>query len=180
MNSTPITSLPLCVDMDDTLIRSDVLRVGITQLMATRPWALPWFIGWLIIRRAAAKAWLAQTYPINPAMLPYRDELVAYLKIQKAAGRKLYLVSAADQHIVEGVADYLGLFDSAHGSNGTINLKGSAKALFIMQNISAVFVYAGDSFADLQIWRHAAGAILCGKAIMFKKTLPVPIEATFT
>ncbi|MDX1922150.1 MAG: hypothetical protein SFW65_03345 [Alphaproteobacteria bacterium] len=178
--SSPHLSLPLCVDLDDTLIHTDVLRLGIKQLVFKKPWLLPWFLVWLGLKRAAAKAWLAKEFDVDAATLPYRAELLSYLKDQKASGRKLYLVSAADERIVRHVASTLGLFDAAYGSNGIHNLKGRNKAKFIREHIARGFVYAGDSFADLQVWKMASGAILCGRANMFKSSLPIPIEASFT
>lgn len=177
--SEPTQSFPLCVDLDETLIHTDVLVLGIKQLVLTKPWLLPWFLVWLCIKRAAAKAWLAKEIDLDPETFPYRTELVSYLKSQKALGRKMYLVSAADERIVKHVASYLGLFDAAYGSDGTTNLKGRNKANFIRDHIARAFVYAGDSFADLHVWKIAGGAILCGKAQMFTKSLSIPIEASF-
>jgi hypothetical protein len=172
--------LPLCVDLDDTLIHADVLFLGLQQLALSKPWLLPWFMVWLCLSRAAAKAWLARNVELDAALLPYRAELVDYLTKQKAAGRHLFLISAADEHIVKRVAAHIGLFKAAYGSNGHINLKGSAKAKFIVAHIGKDFVYAGDSFADLQVWKVAHSAILCGdKARILKPILQIPIEANF-
>lgn len=171
--------LPLIVDLDDTLIHGDVLFLGIAKLTASKPWLLPWFIVWLCISRAAAKAWLAGHIDLDVTSLPYRTELLNYLAQQKAAGRKIILVSAADERIVKHVASHLGLFDASYGSDGHINLKGSTKAKFIMAQLAKSFVYAGDSFADLQVWKHASSAILCGKAVRFKSVLSIPVEASF-
>lgn len=178
--SEQVQSFPLCVDLDETLIHADVLVLGIKQLVLTKPWLLPWFIVWLCIKRAAAKAWLAKEIDLDPETFPYRTELVNYLKEQKALGRKIYLVSAADERIVKHVASSLGLFDAAYGSDGATNLKGRNKADFIREHIARAFVYAGDSFADLQVWKIASGAILCGKAQMFKSRLSIPVEASFS
>lgn len=178
--SQSLTSLPLCVDLDDTLIHADVLFLGIQKLIFSKPWLLPWFLVWLCLSRAAAKAWLAKGIELDIPSLPYRHELIDYLKVQNAAGRKLLLVSAADERIVKRVAAHLGLFDSAHGSNGHINLKGRTKAKFIETTLAQPFVYVGDSFADLQVWKHASGAILCGdKAQKLKSLLTIPIEISF-
>lgn len=175
-----LTSLPLCVDLDDTLIHADVLFLGLRELGCTKPWLLPWFLAWLCISRAAAKAWLARHVEIDTASLPYRGELITYLTQQKTAGRQIILVSAADERIVKRVATHVGLFDASYGSDGHINLKGSTKAKFITTNIAKQFVYAGDSFADLQVWKVASGAILCGKkAQKLKSFLTIPVEASF-
>lgn len=174
------TALPLCVDLDDTLIHSDVLFLGLRKLACTKPWLLPWFLVWLCISRAAAKAWLAHNIELDVTSLSYRANLLAYLSQQKANGRMIVLVSAADERIVKRVAAHIGLFSACYGSDGHINLKGSAKAAFIQKNIAEQFVYAGDSFADLSVWKIASGAILCGtKAQSFKSILSIPIEANF-
>ncbi len=172
-------SLPLCVDMDETLIHSDVLLLGITKLATSNPWLLPWFIVQLCVNRAKAKAWLARTIDLDVTTFPYRAELLDYLRQQKMAGRRLILVSAADEHLVKRVADHIGVFDAAYGSDGHINLKGRAKAHFIKTHIAERFVYAGDSCADLQVWSHASGAIVCGKARLFQSILSIPVEASF-
>lgn len=169
----------LCVDLDETLILIDSLYHAMFRLFCTRPYLFPWFCFFLATNRAGAKAWIARNVPINPATLPFRTELLDYLRKEKADGRKLYLVSAADQNVVSAFANEVKLFDGAFGSDGAFNLKGANKTAFIREKLSPHFVYAGDCHADKKIWQHAAGAILCGKAAAFKDTLGIPIEAVF-
>jgi phosphoserine phosphatase len=173
------SSLPLCVDLDGTLIHGDVLFMSICKLARERPFSLLPFLFRLVIQRAAAKAWLAQEVTVDVTTLPYRQELLDYLRAQKKTGRKIYLVSAANQTIVRRVAEHLKLFDAAYGSDEHTNLKGHRKAAFIKEKIAAHFVYAGDAFADLLVWKEAQGAILCGKACAFKSRLPIAVEALF-
>jgi FMN phosphatase YigB (HAD superfamily) len=155
--------LPLCVDLDDTLIEGDTFYKTIFRALAEKPQLIPaMLLQFLKGGRPAAKAWLAQHFPIDPATLTYRTELVDYLREQKAKGRKLYLVSATNQAIAQRIADHLGLFDGAYGSSDKHNLKGTAKADFIIKNISPRFVYAGDSFADIAVWNKAEGIIVVG------------------
>jgi hypothetical protein len=139
----------------------------------------PWFIIFLIKNRPHAKAWLAEQFPCVAEKISYRQDLVDYLRIQKKNGRKLYLVSASDIKNVSAVAQYIGLFDGAYGSDGKINLKGTNKLNFIIKHISADFVYAGDCHADKHIWNKAKGAILCGKSAGFLDEMIIPVEAVF-
>ncbi len=172
--------LSLCVDLDDTLILTDTLYVQFRHMLRHAPLLLPVFImKFLMGGRPAAKAWMAGKYPINAAALPYRRELIEYLRQQKALGRKIYLVSASFEDNVKRVADYLELFDGAFGTTSTRNLKGGAKARFIIENIGTDFCYAGDAFADLLIWKQAKAAILCGKATIFRDRLGIPVERDF-
>lgn len=172
-------TLPLCVDLDETLILIDSLYHAMFKLLLQEPWRFPWFCYFLATNRAGAKAWIARHITLDPAQFPYRQDFITYLRGEKESGRPLYLVSAADQVIVSLFARHLGLFDGAYGSDGVRNIKGHAKADFIISHISPVFVYAGDCHADKKIWARAKAAILCGKAATFKETLGIPIEAVF-
>lgn len=156
---TVAANLPLCVDLDGTLVRSDTLvegfcalasdpRVGITLLS-------------LANGRAAFKQAVAAGSCLDPALLPYNDTLLMYLRAQKTAGRYLVLATAADRRIARAIAIHLGIFDEVMASDGTTNLKGQAKALALAGRFgSKGFVYAGNATSDLPIWRQAAAVIL--------------------
>jgi hypothetical protein len=45
-------------------------------------------------------------------------------------------------------------------SDGQRNLKGSEKAELLRRLFPAGFIYAGDSAADLKVWRYASGIVL--------------------
>ncbi len=176
---TDRASLPLCVDLDETLLLDDTFRLGLKRLWRD-PLRIPAFLVRLAAGgRPAAKDWLAEKFPLDPATLRYRGALVAYLRAEKASGRKLYLVSAASQKIVDAVARHLGLFDGAYGSGARGNLKGRRKAAFIIEKIGPRFCYAGDSHADLAVWNRASAAILCGKAVTLRAALRPAVEAAF-
>lgn len=172
--------LPLAIDLDDTLICTDSFFLQFRKILLTRPWHVLPILGLFLTRgRPAAKAYACAIEPINAAQLPYRADLLTYLKQQKQQGRKIYLVSAANQDTVTRVANHLALFDGAYGSNGGHNLKAKNKARFIRENIAPDFVYAGDAFADFAVWKESKGAILCGKAVTFRAGLAVPVEICF-
>jgi phosphoserine phosphatase len=173
-------SLPLCVDLDDTLVLGDNFYAGLGRLIREQPQhILSLIVNFLIGGRPKAKALLAQLFPVDPEKLNYRQDLLAYLHEQKQQGRKLYLVSASNQKIVLKIAQHLKLFDGAFGSSDRTNLKGATKAAFIIDNIGEKFCYAGDSFADLLVWRKASAAILCGKARNLRPVLHLAVEAEF-
>jgi 4-hydroxybenzoate polyprenyltransferase/phosphoserine phosphatase len=153
-------ALPLCVDLDGTLVRSDTLAEGLAAL-ATR-WRLArLLISGAVLHRARFKQRIAEEAAINPALLPYNETLLAWLRQQKAEGRILVLVSAANVTTAEAVAKYLGLFDAVFASDGTHNLKGRAKARALIARFGERrFVYVGDSRADLSVWRVAGGGVI--------------------
>ena len=91
-------AIPLCVDLDGTLVRSDTLIEGFFAL--SRRWQMVKGLVRLVTTgRAAFKQCIMQSATLDPALLPYNHELVAYLRTQKAAGRRLVLATAADLSI---------------------------------------------------------------------------------
>ena len=87
--------------------------------------------------------------------------LLKYLAAQRAAGRKLVLVTAADMEIAREVAASVGLFDEVIASNGVINLAGRHKADELQKRFGkGGFDYAGNERRDLAIWAVARRAIV--------------------
>ncbi len=143
--------VPLCVDLDGTLISSDLLHESVFALLGDRPlraFALP---GWLKQGKAALKHRIAQEADLDAASLPYRAEVLDWLREQKAAGRPLVLATASHEKYAQAVADHLGLFDQVIGSDATHNRRSASKVEAIRERVGEVFDYAGDSDADLPL-----------------------------
>lgn len=150
----------LVVDLDGTLLRSDMLHESFWEVIGREPRSLLPVLGSLLAGRAALKACLAERSRILPATLPYDARVIARLEAWRAAGGRTALVTATDARLAERIADHLGLFDEVHGTDGATNLKGAAKARFLAERYGrAGHVYMGDSAADLPVWAGAAGAI---------------------
>src|SRR5260370_40643559 len=161
----PAKALPpvLCVDLDDTLIRGNVLWECALVLLKTRPFTLLLFPFWLLSGRAALKRKLAARVHLNPARLPYRQHVLDLLREEKAAGRRIALATAADRQLAQPIANYLGLFDEVHASDGQLNLKGANKAAFLAQHYAETgFEHVGDSAAYIEVWRNAHAAYVVG------------------
>lgn len=154
---------PLAVDMDGTLLATDLLMEGLVHGLARRPWrtlgALP-----LVLRgRAALKARVAHiAADLDFALLPCNAPLLAWLQAERAAGRTLVLVTASDRAAADAVAQRFGLFDTVMASDGGANLKGARKAAALRRRFPEGFAYAGDSFADVAVWRRARGIVFAG------------------
>lgn len=156
-NASPI---PLVVDLDGTLVRTDTLHEGLLALAATRPRMLLQVPKWLAEGRAGLKARLADQGVMAPDSLPLNDAVIDMLKAARAEGRPTALVSAADHRQVTAVAEATGLFNEAYGSAEGRNLKGEAKAAFLNQHFGpGMFDYIGDSWADLPVWKAARHGI---------------------
>jgi 4-hydroxybenzoate polyprenyltransferase/phosphoserine phosphatase len=155
-------SVPLCVDLDGTLIKSDLLFESLACLLKKKPWLVLLVPFWFLGGRAALKRNLAQQVSIEVASLPYNSPLLAWLNGQRATNREVLLVTAADESLANQVADHLGLFDRVIASDGRQNLKGKRKLESLRQQVPGEFEYVGNSWSDLDIWRHSANAITVG------------------
>lgn len=152
---------PLVVDLDNTLVNSDLLVESAFMLVQQRPQSLLKMPGWLQRGKATLKDQIAQRATLGIADLPYNEPLIDYLKAEKAKGRTLILATASNERYARQVADHLGLFDAVLASSADRNLSGQAKLDAIQTHVAdGVFDYAGDHDEDRVIWRAARKAIL--------------------
>lgn len=153
--------LPLVVDLDGTLIETDMLHESALKAFRNRIWDVVQFPLWLSQGKAALKRALAERSSFDASLLPYNAPFLAWLKQEKARGRSLVLCTASDELIAKPIAVYLDIFDEVMASNGSINLAGINKAEALEARFGKKgFDYAGNSRADLAIWARAHGAIV--------------------
>ncbi len=152
---------PLVVDLDGSLLRTDVMAESLLLLVKQQPATLlklPW---WLAQGRAALKARVAEAALPDFDTLPLRTELLAYLQQQRQRGRRLVLATGADQRAARAIADRLGLFDTVLASDGRENLTGERKRRRLVALYGERgFDYVGDSRKDLAVWRSARRALI--------------------
>ena len=169
-----VLSPVLCVDLDGTLIRGNVLWECVLVLLKTHPGTLLLLPFWLLAGRASLKRHVAARTHLDPARLPYRQQVLDLIQQEKATGRRIALVTAADRELAEAIASYLGLFDEVHASDGKLNLKGANKAAFLAQRFAQTgFDYVGDSAADVDVWRSARGAYVVSTEARAKQAAAV-------
>lgn len=167
MNAAPQAEappLPLYVDLDGTLIATDLLHESALKLVRADPAALPRLPGWLLQGKARLKREIAQRVELDVAALPYREEVLALIRQARAEGRRVVLATASDARLAQEVAQHLGLFDGVIASDGTHNFRGRDKLAAIQADArehgDGSFAYAGDRRVDLPIWRETAQAVL--------------------
>jgi 4-hydroxybenzoate polyprenyltransferase/phosphoserine phosphatase len=141
------------VDLDGTLIYSDLLWESLARLLKQNflyIFAVPL---WLLSGRANLKRQVAARTTINPALLPYNEAFLQFLREEKAQGRRIVLASASEHSLVDKVAAYVGLFDEVLASDGRTNLRSAAKCAALVKKFgSGGFDYAGNSSADVAVW----------------------------
>src|SRR5579864_3768616 len=137
--------VPLVVDLDGTLLRTDVLHECALRLVKSKPWTLLFLPFWFFRGRTYLKSKIFEAVQLDYDSLPFHEGWVEWLRDEKALGRYLVLATATDQRIDEQAVAHLQLFDMVLGSEGQRNLKGSEKAAEIVNSCGPTFDYAGNS-----------------------------------
>ncbi|WP_435170242.1 UbiA family prenyltransferase [Falsirhodobacter sp. 1013] len=151
---------PLAVDLDGTLIRSDMLIETAFSELARRPHALIEMFGALAQGKAALKHRLSEPVDFDPSTLPYDENVLAYIRAARTEGRDVYLASASHELLVKAIADHLGLFSGYFASDAETNCGGRVKAHKLVAAFGeGGFDYIGNDAADLPVWEKAATAI---------------------
>lgn len=173
---------PLVVDLDGTLIRTDMLHESALAAFRKNPLDFFRYCYWLVKGKAALKHEIAQRCEVDPTTLPYNKDLLVWLHEQKAEGRQLILCTASDKKFASEISDHLGLFDDVIASNGIDNITGKHKAAALESRFGRKgFDYIGNSSSDLFVWNAARRAILVtkSKALIRKATRITRVEKVF-
>ena len=153
--------LPICVDLDGTLIREDVTIQALKLFLRENVFRVFAIISWLLRGRAYLKYQLAQRINLNVAELKYNREFLNYLTEKKQQGHKLFLATACNKKYADAVSDYLQIFDGVFASDETHNLRAEAKANTLVLIFGEKgFIYAGNSKDDIKVWQKSSEHIL--------------------
>ena len=151
---------PLVVDLDGTLLRTDLTLETALRLIKQKPWLAAWIPFWLLRGRAYLKRRIFRLVQIDASLLPLHEDLLPWLQLEKSRGRRLVLATGSDHDQARAVVQPLALFDTVLGSDGQRNLKGRRKLKAIVEECGAQFDYVGNSRSDLPIWMNCRHSVL--------------------
>ncbi|VVD27235.1 UbiA family prenyltransferase [Paraburkholderia dioscoreae] len=153
-------SRPLVVDLDGTLIRSDILIESAFAYLKAAPQRFYEPLLWLARNgKSGLKAGLADATKVDVAVLPYDATVLQWLKRERDAGRSLVLATASHERYAQAISAHLGLFDKTFATNGNINLSAHNKRdMLVAEYGEKGFDYAGNSHDDIAVWQSAERA----------------------
>jgi phosphoserine phosphatase len=159
--TTEQTTVPLCVDLDGTLMKSDLVWESLVRLLRKQPLYILLVPFWLWQGRARLKDRIAERVEVDVTSLPYYEEVVRYVRSEHESGRVTILATASDRKLAERVAEHFGFFSEVLASDGKTNLRGQAKGAKLAERFGERgFDYAGNSSVDLPVWERARHAIV--------------------
>ena len=143
--------VPLCVDLDGTLVKSDTLVDSVLALARQKPAEILRIPSWIAQGKAQFKKSVTSAVTLDVEHLPYNRPLLEWLRAEHGAGRAIYLATAADRSLAERVADYLGIFAGVLASDGSTNLAGKNKLAAFREHFGKRFCYIGNAKPDVQL-----------------------------
>lgn len=166
-----IEHLPLVVDVDGSLLKTDLLFESFWAALGQNPVLCLLAILRYGFNRPMLKMKLAHLATLDISLLPLRQEVVERILEATAAGRVVVLASGSHMSLVESLSERLNLESPPMGSDGQVNLTGSTKAKALNARFGAgKYTYIGDSSADIPVWQAAkAGFVVAPSRAMERK-----------
>ncbi|MGQ0457650.1 MAG: UbiA family prenyltransferase [Hyphomicrobium sp.] len=156
----PLDGAPLCVALEGALVRGNLEHEALMAAIKSRPSALLEAALRRMGGRAAYLSWLIRAAPINPAALAYNDDLVAFVRAQRAAGRRTHLATSLPRAWADSIAAHLAAFDeiSVVDQSG----RGDSATTLVERYGSRGYDYVGSGVADRAVADHARVVHLVG------------------
>ena len=152
--------VPLCLDIIGTLTPADVRHErSISAFKESPP------LSWLFRRWRANKRSVSRRPGPEHAearILPFRAELLQWLREQHAGGRRLVLVADGDPQLAEQIADHLGLFDEVARTDGAGSAAERKRRALVERFGEHGFDYAGSDPSDMIVWEASRAALVVG------------------
>jgi 4-hydroxybenzoate polyprenyltransferase len=154
---------PLVLDLDGTLLRTDLLLEAALHYVKQRPLGVFLLLWWACHGTAFLKHQLASRTDLAVQHLPINERLAQYARQAAEKGRTVVAATAANRELADRVCARFSFISAVFASCDKVNLKGSRKAAELNERFPDGYVYAGDAAADLAVWRSARGAIFAGR-----------------
>ena len=156
-----INSIPLIVDLDHTLIDTDLLFLSSLGVLTKSPWLIAHYFFWLWKGKGYLKDQLVRRFEINIPELPFNESVISYIMERKKEGSKIVLATASHKNYAFAVAKHLKIFDDVMASNKDFNLSSHNKANTLVKRFGERnFDYIGDHMRDLPVWEVSRLSII--------------------
>ena len=161
MNSNKRVTV-LAVDLDNTLIDTDMIHYGLKQLLVKKPYLLPiLFFTFLIKGKCYAKRYLYENSIFEIKNIPFNNNVIEYINEHKNNYDHVILISGSYHKYVKYIADHFKIFDSAAGTDNKLNMISINKVIYLNKKFdNPIFDYIGDSRKDIPIWELSRNVLV--------------------
>ena len=146
----------IAVDLDGTIIFTDVLYEQIINLIKTNPLYI-FYLFFLIFKgKAKFKSYVAKKTKLNYKNLPYNIDLINWLKLQFKSKKKIILCTAANKKVAQKIAKFFYFFSMVISSDSKVNNTGVNKRKILTKKFGLKgYDYVGNDYDDLIVWEGA-------------------------
>lgn len=157
--------VPVVVDIDGTLVKSNLLIESALKFVKQSPLALWWMLRWLLVGgKAHLKSQIASRVDLDVSQLPFCQEILNLCSAAREQGQRVVLATGAAAKYAQAIGRLLTV-DSVLATTEQHNLTGRAKLdAILLECPDGKFLYAGNEAVDMHIWRRADAAVVCGGA----------------
>ena len=169
-NKINLSDISLIVDLDNTLINTDLLYESSLGVLKRNPFLAFMFPFWLALGKGYLKTQLAKRFAINVRDLPYNKTVINYIITNKNKYKQVILATASHEIYAFEIFKYFAatnkkkqqsLFNDFLASNKDFNLSGINKAQKLIELFGKnKFNYIGDRMYDLPVWEASNTAIM--------------------
>lgn len=153
--------LPLVVDLDGTLLKSDMLFELGMAFIRQHPLRFWEPLRWLGKGKVALKEGLSGACDFDVSVLPFDEAVLGLIRDARAQGRPVVLATASPQAIAEDISTHLAVFDTVLATGNGVNLSAQRKRDRLVELYGeGGFDYIGNSHDDLVVWAAARHAYL--------------------
>jgi len=160
----------LAVDLDHTLIDTDLINIGLRYLFFRKIYLIPYlFILFILKGKTRVKKFLYDNTAISIKNLPYNPSIINFIKSNRKKYKYTILISGSYYRYVESISSYLNIFDLSVGTTLATNMISLNKVKYIKKKFhTAVFDYIGDSKKDIPIWEASRQAFVVDRGNITK------------
>lgn len=160
---------PLVVDLDGTLIKTDLLYEGLILLVRKNPLYIFKCLLWLLKGRVYLKNEIFKIVHLRYDLLPHNARVLSFLQAESSRGRKLILATASLSLHAEAIAKIYPIFDDVFGTK-KVNLKGANKLKVLINEFGeSKFDYIGNSHSDLKIFASSRYSYLVSSSKLLER-----------
>ncbi len=180
MSINSSSSVPLCVDLDGTLVRTDMLVESVLLLVRQQPIMLLYLPFWLLKGKTFFKQAIASNVLLDDTQYPFNNDVVEYIEEEKSHAREIILVTGSHQSIAEHIGQQTQLFDRVQGTDSAVNLTSNQKRQWLESEFGpGGFDYIGDHTDDLNVWPSARRKLLVARNQNIVKKSGISFDKVF-
>jgi 4-hydroxybenzoate polyprenyltransferase len=154
------SSVPLCLDLEGVLTPVNLLHERLLSAAKQSPAMLRQLL-WRE-RRGKGPGEFQARAQIDIASLPFRTEVLHWLRAQREIGRRLVLVADGDRQLAVQIAAHLDLFDEIADADGGGSSAERKRRVLIARFGEHGFDFVGSDASDRIVWAASRRALVVG------------------